>query len=151
MRIVGIDPGKTGAMALLTEDETVDFAEFSDLRSLHSVMNEWKPTHAIIEKVHAMPGQGVSSTFTFGYYAGLAEGLIISLGIPYEFVRPQQWQKGLYAVSDGKEKKVRSINAAKRLFPKLQRVFKFKKDHNKAEALLIARFLLWNLPQEMRG
>lgn len=138
-RIIGIDPGKTGSIAFIHGDQ-VDFKEFEDIRALYDQVVEWNPDYAIIEKVHSMPGQGVASTFKFAYYAGLAEGLVLGLGIPYEFVRPQEWQKGLFGISDGTDKKQRSVNAAKRIIPQASPWLKRKKDHNRADALLIARY-----------
>jgi len=67
-----------------------------------------------IEKVGAMPGQGVTSMFTFGYNAGMLEGMFLALGIPVHFVRPQQWQKILQGY--GHDKKPSQIFCS-RMFP----------------------------------
>ena len=93
--------------------------------------------HAYLEQVGAMPGQGVSSMFTFGHAAGVVEGLLQGLGIPYTLVTPQAWKKRAGLI--GKDKDAARSRAIQ-LYPEL-RVLDLKgKGQAVADALLIARF-----------
>lgn len=87
---------------------------------------------ALIEKVHSMPKQGVSSSFKFGDSRGLLRGLVIGAGIPWEWVSPQAWQKALDCRSGG-DKRVTKARA-QALFPGL------KLTHATSDALLIAEY-----------
>ena len=137
---LGIDPGKTGAAALVFEhgQRLLDWP--GDVSLLVDCINGWRQEFEIqiaaLESVHAMPGQGVSSTFNFGCNLGQWMGVLSALSIPYLMPRPQQWKKGLVKNSDGKDHKTASLAVAKRLFPRAELVR--KKDHGRAEALLLA-------------
>lgn len=85
-----------------------------------------------------MPGQGVTSMFSFGENFGFIKGLLEAFGIPYELVRPQKWKKE-FSISE----KNQSVEVCKRLFPgeSLKRTPRCKKDHDgMAEALLMAEY-----------
>ena len=86
----------------------------------------------VIEKVNAMPKQGVSSTFTFGTSFGFCQGLLVAAGIRFEFVTPRKWQKALNCLTGG-DKNV-SKARAQSLFPGVKVI------HANADALLIAEF-----------
>ena len=93
---LGIDPGKTGAMAVLDKGgefvEVIDFEEvLPRIRLLAKTVK-----FAYLEEVHAMPGQGVSSTFTFGENSGWWKGILQAFEIPFKTIRPQDWQKVLF-------------------------------------------------------
>ncbi len=89
-----------------------------------------------IENVHSMPHQGVSSSFSFGCGFGLWLGICAALRLPIQRVEPAVWKRtmGLAAGAD----KNASVVLASRLFPtaSLER----KKDHGRAEALLLAEW-----------
>lgn len=87
-----------------------------------------------IEKVHSMPKQGVASSFNFGQGYGLWLGIIVGLGLRHEQVTPQRWQKEMLAGMQGG--KDASIIRAQELFPDAP--LSRKKDHGRADALLIA-------------
>ncbi len=57
------------------------------------IIQENLPDIAYVEKVHAMPKQGSSSTFEFGYGVGVLHGVLASLKIPMKLVTPQAWKK----------------------------------------------------------
>ena len=82
-----------------------------------------------------MPKQGVSSTFTFGRAYGVLEGILGALKIPHQHVKPRVWQKryGLTARTSSLEKAIR-------LFPERLLSLTHKKDHNRADAMLIADY-----------
>jgi crossover junction endodeoxyribonuclease RuvC len=91
-------------------------------------------TSALIEKVHAMPGQGVSSMFSFGRAAGIVEGVLAGLSVPFELIPPATWIKSMrtFGGKDG------SRQRAQELFPDYAHLFARKKDDGRAEAALLA-------------
>lgn len=104
MIVIGIDPGLSGGMVALEENEidlkvtpTVSVGKKNDYDERQMI--DWLTPYAIkqakvfIELVHAMPGQGVTSMFTFGSGFGLIRGICAGLGMSYQLVRPQEWQK----------------------------------------------------------
>ena len=105
MLIIGIDPGKSGcAVAIdVATRKVVDVCRFS--KETPSEIDNWledlrtqgryRDCFAYLEKVGAMPNQGVSSTFAFGEAVGLVRGLLLGNGIGFAEVRPQAWQKAL--------------------------------------------------------
>ena len=107
MVYIGIDPGAKGSMCVISNGKVV-FKDF-DLKEYSSTLKAFLDTNdtelmVAIEKVHAMPGQGVSSSFSFGQRLGELEGMLTALQIPYELVAPKDWQKacGIPAKSDKK-------------------------------------------------
>ena len=140
MNTIGIDPGISGAVALLNgavAPEVVDMP--SNPRDLWDTLSAWRTDHddlyAYVERAQAMPGQGVSSTFKTGFGYGVIIGLLAGLGIPYETVTPAVWKKRAGLI--GKDKEA-SRALARQLWPTapLGRV----RDHGRAEALLIAKY-----------
>lgn len=146
MVYIGIDPGKNGGIA------TISYSEFSGVTYETKVYSEDNLKQlcsditgldvdcvCYLEQVHAMPKQGVSSTFNFGMNYGFIQGVLKAYGISYELVTPQKWKKEFSCTSD----KNTSIEVCKRLFPKvnLKATERCKKDHDgMAEALLIAEY-----------
>lgn len=139
---IGIDPGKSGAMAIISTDGQpfvrivpFDEQEYAEVLRFH---HEYDTIGGcVVERVSAMPGQGVSSMFSFGENYGFIQGLLTAYNIPYELVMPRVWKKEFGVTSD----KNTSIAVAKRLFPdtQLKRTERCKKeDDGIAEALLMA-------------
>lgn len=138
MVVIGIDPGQSGGIVLLSDSwilphkmpETEhDIAELFD--------GTERPRFAFIEKVGPARGrdgrqQGVSSAFTFGRGYGFLRGVITALAIPFEDVTPQKWQKAMNCLTGG-DKNV-SKSAAQRLWPDV------KFTHATADAALIAEY-----------
>jgi crossover junction endodeoxyribonuclease RuvC len=89
---------------------------------------------ALIEKVSAMPGNGVSSMFSFGRAAGIVEGVLAGLSVPFELIPPATWIKSMrtFGGKDG------SRQRAQELFPDYAHLFARKKDDGRAEAALLA-------------
>ncbi|QXE86000.1 hypothetical protein KP003_16795 [Geomonas nitrogeniifigens] len=151
--IIGIDPGQTGAVAILingvcvnvfdTPTEQVKKGKGSKTEYLPSEMAEIlrihnKPgVHCFIEKVGAMPGQGVTSMFNFGKGFGLWLGILAALQIPYTLVTPQAWKKMLM---QGIGDKDAARGRAQQLHPEVTDWLKRKKDIGRADALLIAEY-----------
>jgi crossover junction endodeoxyribonuclease RuvC len=149
--VLGIDPGLSGALAIVhdggvtfepmpTIEGHLDLAALKSWISFHSDSFDF----AYLEQVHSMPKQGVASSFKFGRVYGAVEGMLAALGIPYELVTPQRWQKMIYAGLEGKlEGKARSYMAASRLFPNVdfRATERSKKPHEgSVEASLIAYY-----------
>ena len=112
MHIIGIDPGLTGAVAVLPEgrffDTPTESVKKGSSKKVYLVAEMVAALesfgydaaglprgHAYIEDVHAMPGQGVSSTFSFVRGFGLWEGIVAALGIPYTLVSPVRWKRAM--------------------------------------------------------
>jgi crossover junction endodeoxyribonuclease RuvC len=137
---LGIDPGKTGCAALIYDEgqELLDWPGSPAL--VVDKLTDWKFDYevrlAALESVHAMPKQGVTSVFHFGENFGIWQGILAALGFPFLMPRPREWQKGLVRPSDGPDTKSRSLAVARRLFPDAP--LTRKKDHNRADALLLA-------------
>ena len=144
MIYIGIDPGKNGGIAKINTDngfvKTVTFSEESLISELEGYfMFDKSPLRCVLEKVNAMPRQGVVSMFNFGQNYGFIQGVLKAYSIPYELVTPQKWKKEFSCTSD----KNTSIEVCKRLFPNvnLKATDRCKKDHDGiAEALLIAEY-----------
>jgi len=149
---IGVDPGSTGAMAFLYYSTTpdiimeiniYDYEGGGALRELRQIagLNLQNICHVIIEAVHAMPGQGVSSTFKFGVSYGKVIGWVEALGYPHEFVTPAKWKKEMYdSAARLKDLKEQSRQLAIRFYPDAEKFLKRKKDHNRAESLLLAGY-----------
>lgn len=155
--ILAIDPGLSGAVCRYTCNESHTLAALEvrrDFKTLPDIANSIKYlsdnagiTHAVIELVHAMPGQGVCSMFSFGRAAGVADGAL-ALCFPgqVESVAPQKWQNWFrltYGI--GKEQAFDSRALAIKILPEHADLFKRKKDHNTADACLIAVWKAYQL------
>ena len=140
---IGIDPGAKGGYAYIVDGVVKAFpwddAFFVQDMYCLSKMRDEKPV-AAVEKVGAMPGQGVTSMFNFGKSAGYIEGVLSALGIPYQLVPPAKWKKEFSLI--GKDKQA-SIVTCRKLFPELdlKRTERCRTDSDgKAEAMLICEY-----------
>lgn len=140
MIYIGIDPGKKGAFAIIDGDlaYSIPFDEKTFIGEMRMLVYEKEKKIACLEHVHAMPGQGVNSMFTFGQGFGFIQGVLTALSIPYELVTPQKWKKEFSITSD----KNTSIEVCKRMFPEVSlRPDRARKDSDgMAEALLMAEY-----------
>ena len=140
MIYIGIDVGKKGGFAIISEcGVTVcpwDDDKFAMAMGLEARNSECV---ACVEQVHAMPKQGVSSTFAFGKAAGFIEGVLTANRIPFQLVPPQKWKKE-YSLGNDKNQ---SIAVCKKLFPNVDLLptARCTKDSDgMAEALLMAEY-----------
>jgi len=140
--IVGIDPGKKGAIAFLAKDfsqaQVYPMPEFEeDLINLLAV-NKDKILYVAIEKQQPFPEQGISSTFKLGKHYGILLGILKTLEIPFEEIPPQRWRKAILGSCKGKRKilKKLSLEKARNLFPEIN----IGKNDGKADALLLAEY-----------
>lgn len=140
MIYIGIDPGKNGGIAVIKSGKAwAHVYSEEDLLFILGYYQDCKERVCYLEHVHAMPKQGVSSTFNFGMNFGFIQGVLKAYGIPYELVTPQKWKKEFSCTPD----KNTSIEVCKRLFPNvdLKATERCRKDHDgMAEALLIAEY-----------
>ena len=145
MIVCGIDPGASGAIAVIRDGvpEVIDMP-VAKIMVGKTAKNRISPQllayelHylmpvdvAYIEEVTAMPRQGVSSVFTFGQAHGLVLGAVAALGVRTVRIRPQLWQKTVGAKGDPRPR-------AMELYPSMTEQLKRKKDDGRADALLIA-------------
>ena len=156
MRIIGIDPGLTGAIAVVDyKDGEFHFCMAEDMPTmqkgsgkkrevngagLRSIIQPCYANLVVLERVGAItkPGeqkQGVVGMFSFGDSFGCARGVVQALGIPLVMVTPPVWKRNASLI--GKDKEA-SRSKAIQLFPEAP--LARKKDSGRAEALLIARF-----------
>lgn len=138
---MGIDPGLSGGFGILDPDgNLVDASTMGDSpREIYEYMQEFGPRikFAMIENVHSFPGQGVSSTFKFGWNKGLLDMALVT--IPHEGVQPGTWQKPFGLIRQVKtetitDKKNRHKAVAEKLFPTV------KMKHALVDGLLLAEF-----------
>ena len=144
MLYLGIDPGQTGAIAAINSSLEVIFLEDypGDEIGISVLLKKIQKHHknlvpyAALEKVHAMPKQGVSSTFKFGTNYGMWRGALAAYAIPFFNPTPQAWQKGV--ISRAQDKKP-ALAAARRLFPSAELTGpRGGAKDGRADALLIA-------------
>ena len=100
-------------------------------------LNENKEVVAVVEHVNAMPGQGVTSMFNFGQTFGAIKGICAALGLPIFFVRPAKWKKHFELINSSKDA---SRTKAIEMYPSISEKLSRKKDVNKSDAILIARY-----------
>ena len=91
----------------------------------------------VVEQVNAMPGQGVTSMFNFGQTFGAIKGVCAALELPIFFVRPSKWKKHFELINSSKDS---SRTKVIEMYPSLSSQLSKKKDVNKSDAILIARF-----------
>ena len=146
---IGIDPGLSGAVAVVSEDgagyEVHDMPVIKigskrqyDILKLYELLQGFGDSlPCYCEKVGAMPGQGVTSMFSFGMGYGIAQALAISAGHRLTLVRPQTWKAKM--LRDVAKSKHSACGVARNLFPEAVIVGKRGglKD-GRCEALLIA-------------
>lgn len=113
MIYAGIDPGKKGALAIVSAAGTEVFA--FDKAVYLTVIQRYAPfgLRCCLEKVHSMPQQGVASTFSFGESYGWLKGLLDSFGVSYQEIPPERWKKEFGLNTD----KQKSIDVCRQLFP----------------------------------
>lgn len=94
MNYIGIDVGKNGGITCISPSG-IEAHSFGD--NIIELIKKYSSDDHIfyVEQVHAMPGNGVVSMFSFGKNAGYYEGILNTLNSNYIYIRPQKWQKGL--------------------------------------------------------
>jgi len=150
--ILGVDPGLSGAMAMLnagavdvfdipTTTRTVNKKEKRqiDPYQLAAWLEIQRPLikFAVVEQVGTMPGQGVTSAFNFGFTTGCIHGIIAACGIEIRTVPPQVWKRKYGLLGQNKDA---SRGEASRRFPQFTHLWQLKKHDGRAEAALLALY-----------
>ena len=133
MKVVGIDPGKSGGLALCEDGEVKEVIpmptyltektknkkakEMVDFVAVGKFIKKHNPEVVYIERVGAMPGQGTVSMFSFGWSTGGLHGVCGALEIPVKLVGPRAWQKEL--MGDATHEKDDTINFVQTKWPTL--------------------------------
>ena len=144
MKIIGIDPGLSGAIAILEDNKVLNIFDMpvmaegkKNKRQLNSaqLVNIIKGNTVpedevvvIVEQVNAMPGQGVTSMFNFGQTFGAIKGVCAALNLPIFFVRPSKWKKYFELINASKDS---SRTKVIEMYPSLSNQLSKKKDVNK--------------------
>ena len=163
MVVIGIDVGLGGGVAVFDDGKlfaVYDIPTFT-VKSGKKNRREYNAHHlaktlrehcyddstmAVMEKLNAFPGQGVSSVFKLGEGFGVWKGLLAALNIPFELVAPPVWKRAMLP-GMGKEKDASRMKAIE-LFPTASHHFEKKNDHGKAEAALMGEYLIRRLGKE---
>ena len=155
MIIIGIDPGLNGAIAVLENNKVLNIFDVPVMpegkknkrqinsaqlvKMLEEIIKDLDKNEVtvVVENVSAMPGQGVTSMFNFGQTFGAIKGICAALSLPIFFVRPAKWKKHFDLINSSKDS---SRTKAIELYPTISDKLSKKKDVNKSDAILIARF-----------
>ena len=140
MKIIGIDPGLSGAIAILQNKKVQSIFDIpvmsegkKNKRQLNSALlvnllkeniNKEEEVVVVVEQVNAMPGQGVTSMFNFGQTFGALKGICAALELPIFFVRPSKWKKHFELINSSKDA---SRTKAIEMYPKLSNQLSKKK------------------------
>lgn len=157
MIILGIDPGISGAISVLENKKILDVFEMPTMidgkkskrqvngAQLTSIIKKQftndKEIVVVVEHVNAMPGQGVTSMFNFGQSFGVVKGICAALSLPIFLIRPAKWKKHFDLLKTNKDA---SRTKVIQIYPEICDKVSKKKDSNKADAILIARYFFDN-------
>lgn len=140
---IGIDPGKSGGIACIDTESGICYTvPYNDKALIDMCSCESRNNYKVmccLEKVGAMPGQGVVSMFNFGQSVGYIKGVLESFRIPYQEITPQKWKREFGLTSD----KAKSAEICRKLFPDISLLAtpRCKKPHDgMTEALLMAEY-----------
>src|SRR3990167_9489401 len=140
---IGIDPGLTGAMAVISSDGSINVFDAPIgiigkknvllAAFMRYYLEPYDPdsTKVAIEAVHSMPRQGVTSAFNFGKGFGLWIGILVGLGFAYTEVPHQRWKASMMD-GMGKDKDASRVRAMQ-LFPQISNQLNLKKHHGRAD------------------
>ena len=155
MLIIGIDPGISGAICFFENGEIKDVIDMPSMAegkknkkqiNGSQLFNELeirvkdfqkKNIAVVVERVSAMPGQGVTSMFNFGQSYGVIKGICSAMQLPIYFISPSKWKKYFNLIKTSKDASRAKVIE---IFPYISSKLQKKKDSNKAEAILIASF-----------
>jgi len=153
MIILGIDPGVSGAISVLEGKKVIDIFDMPTMidgkknkkqvngsqvsNIFKERLKEGKEIIVVVEHVNAMPGQGVTSMFNFGQSFGVIKGICSALSLPIYFIRPTKWKKHFNLIKTNKDA---SRTKVIEIYPEISSKLSRKKDSNKADAILIARY-----------
>lgn len=149
--IGGIDPGLTGALAVLdfetfhlhlwdTPTVSVQVGDKTrkrcDVEGFVEAFLRFPIDYAVIENVQSTPNDGHVGAFTFGKVTGITIGIAAGLDIPLAGVAPAKWKMQMQVPAD----KEAAVLRASQLFPNCTAAWSRKMDHGRAEAAVIALY-----------
>ena len=153
MLIFGIDPGVSGAISIIENKKIIEVYEMPTMidgkknkrqvngsqvaNIIKERLKDNKEIVIVVEHVNAMPGQGVTSMFNFGQSFGVIKGVCSALSLPIYFVRPTKWKRHFNLIKTNKDA---SRTKVIEIYPEISNKLSRKKDSNKADAILIARY-----------
>ena len=158
MIFLGVDPGISGAVAFLTITGTLKVFDMPsreidgggknkreiDSAAMAALIRretaDHKELNATFERVGAMPGQGVTSMFSFGRSVGMIEGILAALTIPVSYVAPVKWKRAMQVPAGKDGARLR----ASQMMPAYAAEWRLKKHDGRAEAALIALYGMTN-------
>ncbi len=160
--ILSVDPGLTGAICLFdpgndlaplihvqdvpSEEKTYGKGKQVHAAYLHQVIIESKRISAVkahnhltavVERTGNRPGEGTTSAFSSGFTLGVIHALLAAEKIPLHYVKASVWKRKLGLLKKDKDA---SRTLARELYPAAAPMLERKKDHNRAEAILIAHY-----------
>ena len=151
--IFGIDPGISGAISILENKKIIEVYDMPTMidgkknkkqvngSQVANIFKEKidanKEISVVVEHVNAMPGQGVTSMFNFGQSFGVIKGICSALSLPIHFIRPTKWKKHFNLINTNKDA---SRTKVIEIYPEISSKLSRKKDSNRADAILIARY-----------
>jgi crossover junction endodeoxyribonuclease RuvC len=150
VRVLGIDVGLNGAIALIVDGQLLEVHDMPTVtlernnktkrmvnaQALSLIIRGAKADAAYLERLNAMPGQGVTSMFSMGQSLGVVLGILAACEVPTTTIPPRTWQKAL-DVPQGKDG---SRYRAAQLFPEHADMFSRVKDDGRSDAVLIAAY-----------
>jgi len=152
---IGIDPGLSGAVAMIDhlgyrvwdipiiQKGTGTVKNEINAAGLMDIIAEADfETVAALERVNAMPGQGVSSVFSLGDSFGCCRAVLACARMPTFYITPTMWKKHYGLTSDKEQARALAV----KMFPKAE--LHLKKHIDRAEALLIAAYLKSKIEKE---
>ena len=155
MLIIGIDPGISGSLCFFEDgiiNDVIEMPTMTDGKKNKRQVNgpqifneisfrtnkiDKKNIKVVIEQVSAMPGQGVTSMFNFGQSFGILKGICSAMHLPVYYVSPTKWKKYFNLINSSKDA---SRTKVIEMYPSISFRLTKKKDVNKADAILIARY-----------
>lgn len=152
MIFIGVDPGQQGAIAVLSDQSRIisvvdmpGWGNEPDASAVFGILDAVAPTPELmvaIEEPFANPRASAISQMTQGIAYGMLLGVIGSMEVRHERIKPQEWKKALglkmSATLTHAQKKDNSRKRASELWPAKAELFARKKDDGRAEACLIA-------------
>ena len=158
MKIIGIDPGLSGAIAVMEDNKVLNLFDIpvmsegkKNKRQLNSallvsllkenIVSQEEVT-VVVEQVNAMPGQGVTSMFNFGQSFGILKGVCSAMRLPMFFVRPAKWKKYFNLINSEKDA---SRTRAIEIFPYFSSQLSKKKGLKQSRCHPHSEFFLRNI------
>jgi crossover junction endodeoxyribonuclease RuvC len=141
MGVVGVDPGRaSGSVSYVCGAESWSWSlSACTEQELWEVFEKLATVagFAVLERVNAMPRQGVASSFKFGTSYGELRAFLVASRLRFHLVTPTTWQRKMGCLSKGDKKVTRAL--AQSLFPGV------KVTHTNADSLLLAEYGRRNL------